>query len=110
MSEEKTLEEIRNELKEIKEEVKGIRKEMRGLRMRYRGAHQGSQAIAVLLRGHMGCIAVDNNSHNTLWVSIHSDGEVNAVDTRLRAGARHWLNSGGPGDNLGNNYNKDLKE
>jgi len=32
MSEEKTLEEIRNELKEIKEEVEGIRKEMRGLR------------------------------------------------------------------------------
>jgi len=32
MSEEKTLEEIRNELKEIKEEIKGIRKEMRGLR------------------------------------------------------------------------------
>ena len=33
MSEEKTLEEIRNELKEIKEEVEGIRKEMRELRM-----------------------------------------------------------------------------
>ena len=32
MSEEKTLEEIRNELKEIKEEVEEIRKEMRGLR------------------------------------------------------------------------------
>jgi len=32
MSEEKILEEIKNELREIKEEVEGLRKEMRGLR------------------------------------------------------------------------------